>query len=91
MRRLISIFSSKNWPISTTRARASDRKLAPDTIAILKSNLVPDHYRMRELTGIDVPREISRRKKDSAVIVFNADGAVDGADNIGLASARPIF
>ena len=59
--------------------RASDGKQALEKIAKLEPDLVLLDYRMPEMNGIDVLREIRQRKKDLPVIMITAYGTIDVA------------
>ncbi|MGH7816521.1 MAG: sigma-54-dependent transcriptional regulator, partial [Candidatus Binatia bacterium] len=57
--------------------RASDGKQALEKIAKLDPDLVLLDYRMPDMNGIDVLREIRQRNKDLPVIMITAFGTID--------------
>jgi len=59
--------------------RAASGKQALEKIATLEPDLVLLDYRMPEMNGIDVLREIRRRKQDLPVIMITAYGTIDVA------------
>ena len=59
--------------------RASDGKQALEKIAKLDPDLVLLDYRMPDMNGIDVLREIRQRNKDLPVIMITAYGTIDVA------------
>jgi len=59
--------------------RAGDGKQALEKIDKLNPDLVLLDYRMPEMNGIDVLREIRQRKKDLPVIMITAYGTIDVA------------
>ncbi len=59
--------------------RASDGKQALEKIAKLEPDLVLLDYRMPEMNGIDVLREIRQRSKDLPVVMITAYGTIDVA------------